>query len=81
MLCFHLVKYTPFLSPPILHKDQIVAEILLKRNSLSYHHIAIPSSLGPVQERVSSGPLTPEVSPVEFTQMKEQMSELMRMVH
>ena len=28
----------------------------------------------------TSGPSTPEVSPAEFTQMKEQMSELMRMV-
>ena len=28
----------------------------------------------------TSGPLTLEVSPAEFTQMKEQMSELMHMV-
>ena len=28
----------------------------------------------------TSGPSTPEISPAEFTQMKEQMSELTRMV-
>ena len=32
------------------------------------------------KEMSTSGPSTPEVSPVEFAQMKEQMSELMRMM-
>ena len=77
MLCLYIVKCTSFLSPPILYKDQNIAK--KKQSKLPPHRDPIiPRSRA--REMSTSGPLTLKVSPVEFAQMKEKMSELMRMM-
>ena len=76
MLSFHLVKCTLFLSLPFL-KDQKIAK--KKQSKLPPHHDLIITRFC-AREMSTGKPLTPEVDPAEFTQMKEQMSELMHMV-
>ena len=76
-LCFHIVKCTPFLSPPILSQDQKIAK--RKQSKLPSHRDPIITR-SYAREMSTSRPSTPEVSPAEFAQMKEQMSELMHMV-
>ena len=77
MLCFHIVKCTPFLLPPILYKDQKIAK--KKQSKLLPHHDPIITR-SRAREMSTNGPSTPKVSPIEFTQMKEQMSKLMRVM-
>ena len=77
VLCFHIVKCTPFLLPPILYKDQKIAK--KKQSKLLPHHDPIITR-SRAREMSTSGPSTPKVSLTEFAQMKEQMSELMRVM-
>ena len=76
LLYFHIVKYTSFLSPLKLSQDQKIAK--KKQSKLPPHRDPIITR-SCAKEMSTSGPSTPEVSPTEFAQMKEQMSKLMRM--
>ena len=77
MLCFHIVECTSFLSPSFVSQDQKIAK--KKQSKLPPHRDPIITR-SCAKEMSTSGPSTPEVSPVEFAQMKEQMSKLMRMM-
>ena len=74
MLCFHIVKHTPHLSPPILHKDQKIAK---KKQSKLPPHCDPIITRSCAREMSINGPSTPEVSHAKLAQMKEQVSELM----
>ena len=76
-MCFHIVKYTSFLSPPILSQDQKIAK--RKQSKLPSHRDSIITR-SRAREMSTNGPSTLEVNLVEFAQMKEQMLELMRMM-
>ena len=77
MLCFHIVKCTPFLSCPIHSKDQKIAK--RKQSKL-------PPRRGPIftrsraREMSTSGTSPHEENAQEIALLKEKMSELMCMV-
>ena len=77
MLCFHIVKCPPFLSPPILSKDQKIAK--KKQSKLPQHRDPIITR-SHAREMSASGTSTLEVNHVEFPRMKDQVSELMHMM-
>ena len=67
----------PRLFHPALSQDQKIAK--RKQSKLPSHRDPI-TTRSSVREMSTNGPSTPEVSPIEFTQMKKQTSELMHLV-
>ena len=77
MLCFHLVKCTPFLSLPTLSKDQKIAK--KKQAKLPPRHDPIVTR-SCVREMSTSGTSPHEETIQEVALLKEKLSELMRMM-
>ena len=77
VLCFHLVKCTPFLSLPTLSKDQKIAK--KKQAKLPPRHDPIVTR-SCVREMSTGGTSPHEETIQEVALLKEQVLELMRMV-
>ena len=63
VLCFHIVKRIPFLSPLILYQDQKIAK--KKQSKLPPHRDPIITK-SHAREMSTSGPSTPEMSSAQF---------------
>ena len=77
MLCFHLVKCTPILSPLILHKDQKIAK--KKQAKLPPHYDPIVTR-SRAREMSTSGTSPHKENAQEIALLKEQMAETTRMM-
>ena len=76
-LCFHIVKHTPLLSPPILPKGQKIAK---------KKHAKLPPCHDPIVTKsrireMSTSSISPhEENAQEITLLKEQMAEMTHMM-
>ena len=77
VLCFHVIKCTPFHSPPILSQGQKIAK--KKQAKLPPRRDPIVTR-SRVREMSTSGTSPHEENAQEITLQKEQMSKLMRVV-
>ena len=72
MLCFHIVKCNPFLSPPILSQDQNIAK--KKQSKLPPHHDPIVTRSCTI-EMSTSGTSPYEENAQEIALLKEQVAD------
>ena len=77
MLCFHIVKCTLFLSPPILSQDQKIAK--RKQSNLPPRHDPI-ATRSHTREMSTRGTSPHEENAQEIALLKEQVLEMMRMM-
>ena len=77
MLCFHVIKCTPFHSPPILSQGQKIAK---KKQAKLPPRCDPIVTMSRVREMSTSGTSPHEENAQGITLLKEQVSELMRMV-
>ena len=77
MLCFHIVKCTPFLSPLVLSQDQKIAK--KKQSNLPPRHDPIVTR-SHARKMFTSDTSPYEENALEISLLKEKMAKMMRMM-